>query len=123
MNTVRFCTSEQIDALVAEGFVDEKDAAGEARHTVNLKLLRLYLEKYLYSHKEVNVGLTCMVRQLEPTNAGLPVELYFFVRNVVWTEYEAIAADIFDHVYAVIGKFGLAIYQAPAGTDIARAAK
>ncbi len=123
MNTVRFCTSEQIDALVAEGFVDEKDAAGEARHTVNLKLLRLYLEKYQYSHKEVNAGLTCMVRQLEPTNAGLPVELYFFVRNVVWTEYEAIAADIFDHVYAVIGKFGLAIYQAPAGTDIARAAK
>ena len=64
-----------------------------------------------------------MVRQLEPTNAGLPVELYFFVRNVEWTAYEAIAADIFDHVYAVIGKFALSIYQAPAGTDIARAAK
>ena len=45
------------------------------------------------------------------------------MRNVEWTAYEAIAADIFDHVYAVIGKFALSIYQAPAGTDIARAAK
>ena len=123
VNTVHFCTPEQLQTLVAEGFVDETEVSGDKARTVNLKLLRSYLEKYLRTHKEVNADLTYMVRQLEPTNAGLPVELYFFVRNVAWTDYEAIAADIFDHVYAVIGKFGLAIYQAPAGTDIARAAK
>lgn len=123
VNTVHFCTPEQLQTLVTEGFVDETEVSGDKARTVNLKLLRSYLEKYLRTHKEVNADLTYMVRQLEPTNAGLPIELYFFVRNVAWTDYEAIAADIFDHVYAVIGKFGLAIYQAPAGTDIARAAK
>ena len=123
VNTVRFCTPEQLEALVTEGFAEGGEALEREARTVNLKLLRTYLEKYLRSHKEVNTSLTLMVRQLEPTNAGLPVELYFFVRNVEWTAYEAIAADIFDHVYAVIGKFALSIYQAPAGTDIARAAK
>lgn len=123
VNTVHFCTPEQLQTLVAEGFIDENEVSGDEARTVNLKLLRSYLEKYLRTHKEVNADLTYMVRQLEPTNAGLPIELYFFVRNVNWTAFEAIAADIFDHVYAVIGKFGLAIYQAPAGTDIARAAK
>ena len=123
VNTVRFCTPEQLEALVTEGFAEGGEALEREARTVYLKLLRTYLEKYLRSHKEVNTSLTLMVRQLEPTNAGLPVELYFFVRNVEWTAYEAIAADIFDHVYAVIGKFALSIYQAPAGTDIARAAK
>ena len=62
-----------------------------------------------------------MVRQMEPTQAGLPLQLYFFLRATEWKDFERLQSDIFDHVYAVIREFGLAIFQRPAGTDIIEA--
>lgn len=119
MNTVRFCTPEELDALSAAGWLEGIDA-DKAAHTVNLQLLRRYLERYLSTHSEINHDMTCMVRQLSPTQSGLPLELYFFIANVEWVSFERIASDIFDHVYAVVRHFGLAIYQTPSGIDFAR---
>ena len=90
---------------------------------MNLRLLRHYLEHYLTTNPEVNHTMTTMVRQLHPTNAGLPLEMYFFLSNTAWEEYESLAADIFDHIYAVIREFGITVFQAPAGTDISAIAK
>ncbi len=61
-----------------------------------------------------------MVRQMDPTPSGLPLQLYFFTYITSWKEFEHVQSDIFDHVYATIGAFGLRIFQTPAGTDISR---
>ena len=63
--------------------------------------------------------MTLMVRQLQPTETGIPIQLYFFTDTVVWTEYEGIQSDVFDHVLAVIPEFGLRVFQSPAGSDVA----
>lgn len=79
--------------------------------TVNLTLYRQYVERYLASRAEVNEQMTLMVRQLEPTNTGLPVEFYFFVHSKEWVEYEHNLAAIMEHIYAITPDFGLTIYQ------------
>ena len=58
-----------------------------------------------------------MVRQLQPTSEGLPLEIYAFTNTTVWKDYEAIQSDIFDHLIAIIPEFGLKVYQAPSGAD------
>lgn len=121
-NTVRFCTPDELADLQAEGWL-EGLSIDEAKRYVNLHLLRLYLENYLLNHPDVrhdNPSMQCMVRQLEPTPSGLPLELYFFTRITSWVDFEHLQADIFDHVYAIVRRFGLAIFQTPAGRDIAK---
>ena len=66
-----------------------------------------------------NSAIVMMVRQLQPTAQGLPLELYFFTNRTNWKRFEALQSDIFDHVYAMLPCFGLRMYQAPAGTDFA----
>ena len=112
VNTVRFCTREELEHLRARGWLEGIDMA-DAGHIVNLQLLRRYLDRYLAMHPEVNPELTYMVRQLDPTTSGLPLQLYFFTRTTAWKEYERIQADVFDHVYAVVGHFGLSVFQTP----------
>lgn len=119
VNTVRFLDEAEISALAADGLI-APSSVGSGRREVNLGLLRGYIEHYLATHADVNPELTLMVRQLEPTPSGLPVQLYFFTRSTQWIVHEHVAADIFDHVYATIGRFGLSIFQTPAGTDISR---
>ncbi|MDE6207943.1 MAG: mechanosensitive ion channel family protein [Muribaculaceae bacterium] len=116
VNTVRFCTPAELADLAAEGWLEGLDIDAAAK-VVNLHLLRRYLERYLATDERINSGMTHMVRQLQPTPTGLPLQLYFFTRTTVWTQFEAIQSDIFDHVYAIVRRFGLAIYQAPAGRD------
>ena len=77
----------------------------------NLQLYRQYMERYLRERPEVNGDLTLMVRQIEATQCGLPMEFYFFVKDKVWVNYEHILADIMEHAYALAGEFGLRIYQ------------
>lgn len=77
----------------------------------NLQLYRKYMERYLRERPEVNAEMTLMVRQLEATQCGLPMEFYFFVKDKVWVNYEHILADIMEHAYALSGEFGLKIYQ------------
>ncbi len=61
--------------------------------------------------------MTLIVRQLQPGPEGLPIEIYAFTNDTNWVAYEGIQADIFDHLFAVAGEFGLRVFQAPAGTD------
>ena len=77
----------------------------------NLQLYRKYMEKYLRERPEVNTEMTLMVRQLEATQCGLPMEFYFFVKDKVWVNYEHILAEIMEHAYALSAEFGLKIYQ------------
>ena len=120
VNTVRFLDKAEIASLEADGLLARLSDADDRRE-VNLGLLRDYLEHFLSTHPDVNSELTLMVRQLAPTQSGLPLQLYFFTRTTVWIEHEHVAADIFDHVYATIGRFGLSVFQTPAGTDLSRA--
>lgn len=120
LNTVRFLTADELTPLRHEGFITDEEMSARQ---VNLKLLRSYLERYLVNHDNVRHDMTTMVRQLEPTPSGLPLQLYFFVDNVAWEAYEALASDIFDHVYAVVSLFGLHMFQTPAGADLSRVAR
>ena len=116
-NTVRFCTADELAVLQNDGWLEGIDIK-DASKVVNLGLLRNYIEHYLAGHKDVHSDMLHMVRQLEPTPSGLPLQLYFFTRTTEWHAFENVQGDIFDHIYAVISRFGLRIYQTPAGTDI-----
>lgn len=116
INSVRFCSEEELENLRRRGMLDNIDTDA-AKRVVNLQLLRQYLTAYLGSHKAVEKRMTYMVRQLDHTPTGLPIELYFYIANTNWKEFENLASDIFDHIYATVGEFGLKIFQAPAGTD------
>lgn len=119
MNSVRFCTEDELRMLDGRGWLEGVPVDRAARQ-VNITLFRSYLEKFISLHKDVNQSMLHMVRQMEPTQSGLPLQLYFFTRKTGWKDFEHLQADIFDHVYAVMGEFGLRVFQTPAGTDIGR---
>ena len=88
--------------------------AGEinSRRVTNLGTFRVYVENYLRNHPGINTDMTLMVRQLQPTTEGLPLELYCFTRSVAWVEYEGVQSDVFDHLLAILPAFGLRVFQA-----------
>ena len=87
------------------------------RQLTNVGTFRAYIKAYLKQHPNVHHEMTCMVRQLPATEVGLPLELYFFSNDQNWVNYEAIQADIFDHLYAAAPLFGLRVFQHPSGYD------
>lgn len=117
VNSVRFLTDTETCRLVELGFIKQDDIPASPRLAVNLSMLCIHLERYLQQLPFVRADLLFMVRQLQPTPQGIPLELYFFTDKTEWKAYEHIQNDIFDYVYAGIHTFGLSIYQAPAGTD------
>lgn len=117
VNSIGFLGDDELRQLHDAGWL-EGLSLEKARHQVNLSLLRRYLERYLATHHDVNNAMLYMVRQMEPTPSGLPLQLYFFTRSTAWKDFEHIQSDIFDHVYAVIRRFGLRIFQTPAGLDV-----
>ena len=96
------------------------------RHLTNLGTFRHYAEEYLKSRPyitQADPGFTLMVRQLPPNSQGIPLEVYCFVNTTVWTDYEGLQADIFDHLLAVLPEFGLYAYQQPSGRNLAKLVK
>jgi miniconductance mechanosensitive channel len=90
-----------------------------ARRITNIGTLRAYVIAYLQSHPRIaDEGFTLMVRQLPPSPQGLPLEIYCFANTIDWAEYEAIQADIFDHMLAILPEFGLRVFQQPSGLDL-----
>jgi miniconductance mechanosensitive channel len=87
------------------------------RRLTNVGTFRAYVEFYLRQHQGIAQNQTILVRQLQPTSEGLPLEIYAFTNTTAWASYEAIQSDIFDHFIAIIPEFGLRIYQAPSGYD------
>lgn len=123
VNSVRFLDADELRRLADRGLIPPGASDGDADKSVNLRLLRRYLSGYLAESPLVNHSMTTMVRQLDPTNSGLPLELYFFLNTTEWVQYESQAADIFDHIYAVVREFGIVLFQTPAGKDIAALAR
>lgn len=142
MTSVRFCTKEMLDKyekiILLKEYIRQTEEAVHAHnkacgidnlsqvnglHQTNLGVFRAYLERYLQSLPTVNKNMTYMVRQLQPTEKGLPLEIYFFSIEKEWVPYEKVQADVFDHVLAVIPEFGLRVFQNPSGADIENALK
>ena len=139
MNSVKFCTPEMLDKYrkirLLKDYVEHTEAVIEeynkehhidnsvlvnGRRQTNLGVFRAYLTAYLKSLPDVNQELVCMVRQLQPTDHGIPMELYFFCAIKDWVPYEGVQADVFDHVLAIIPEFDLQVFQSPSGRDFQR---
>lgn len=115
MRSITFCTEEQMVEFEKRGWLDGIER--EDKFVVNLHIFRNYLENYLRSHHLVNQKMIIMVRQLQPTAQGLPLELYFFSDGTNWVPYEHLQSEIFEHVFAVLPTFGLRVFQSPMGID------
>ncbi len=115
MRSITFVSPEKLKEFKAKGLVDNIDR--DDNILVNLHIFRNYLESYLRHHPRVNKRLTIMVRQLQPTVQGLPLELYFFYDGTTWIPYEHLQSEIFEHVFAMLPMFDLRVFQAPMGID------
>ncbi|MBO5679088.1 MAG: mechanosensitive ion channel [Bacteroidaceae bacterium] len=115
MRSISFCTEEQMTEFESKGWLEGIER--EDKFVVNLHVFRNYLEGYLRHHHRVNQDMMIMVRQLQPTAQGLPLELYFFSDGTDWVPYENLQAEVFEHVFAVLPTFGLRVFQSPMGID------
>ena len=113
MNSIAFCNEKQIKALNDKGLF-----AGSNERPVNLTVFREWLEMWLKNHPKVNKEMITMVRQLQPTAQGLPLELYFFFDGTAWVDYEHLQSEIFEYILATLPEFGLKTFQTPTGNDI-----
>ena len=116
VNTVRFCTEEETKTYIEKGWLSKEEA--EHARPVNLQVFRNFTMKYLYGHPEINSECLQMVRQMEPTTEGLPVEIYCFAASTEWPVYESIQGEVFDYLIASIPQFGLRLFQRPSGLDL-----
>ncbi len=87
------------------------------RRSTNIGAFRAYVQNYLENHPRIRQDMTLLVRQMQPTETGLPREIYAVPATVAWAEYEAIQADIFDHLLAILPEFDLRLFQSPSGAD------
>lgn len=115
MRSISFCTEEQMVEFEKRGWLAGVER--EDQFVVNLHIFRNYLEEYLRHHHRVNQNMIIMVRQLQPTAQGLPLELYFFSDGTDWIPYEHLQSEVFEHVFAVLPTFGLRVFQSPMGID------
>jgi len=130
MNTVKFCTQEMIQKYkkiaFLKDYIEDKLTELEAynkefnidesipvngRRLTNIGVFRKYLESYLKHHPKIHNDMTFLVRQLQPNEKGIPMEIYVFSNDQAWANYESIQADIFDHILAVLPEFNLKVFQ------------
>ncbi len=141
MESVRFCSQEMLERfktiqLITE-YLEEKEKDIEVfnkankidtsnlangRHQTNLGVFRAYMKAYLRNHPKIHQELIMLVRQLQPTDKGIPLEIYVFSNRQAWAEYEDLQSDIFDHVLAVMPQFELRIFQAPNNRSLGKLA-
>jgi miniconductance mechanosensitive channel len=110
---------KEIDEYNQTKKVDKQELIN-GRHMTNLGVFRQYALAYLEEHPKIDQKETVMVRQLQPTETGLPLEIYCFSTDIAWVNYERIQSDLFDHLIAAASKFGLRIFQNPSGGDFQR---
>jgi transporter, small conductance mechanosensitive ion channel mscS family protein len=108
VRSIRLLNDETRQNLTSKNMVSPKEMEGEV---VNIGLFRHYIDTYLRKCDDVNKSATLMVRQLEATQNGLPIELYFFLETTDWVNYEQKTSDILEHIYAYANEFGLQIYE------------
>jgi miniconductance mechanosensitive channel len=136
ISSIRFCDEEMLERFGKIQYISEyietkkkelevfnKDTEVDntslvnGRRMTNIGTFRAYVQAFLYNHPMINREMTFLIRQLRPTEHGLPIEVYVFCKDKVWANYEAIQADIFDHILAVVPEFDLRVYQNPTGSD------
>lgn len=137
LDTIKFCTPEMLEKykkfqLVTKYIEDKEKEIAEynknnnidttslvnGRRQTNLGIFRAYLQAYIKQNPNLNHKLTMLVRQKDPTEFGVPLQIYCFSAKTDWISYEAIQNDIFDHVYAVVNQFDLKVYQRPSSYSI-----
>lgn len=141
LSTVHFLSEEEVERLkkmwLLKEYIEEKlseikehneklgispeESSRNGRHLTNLGTFRAYISRYLEEHPLVHSEMTRMVRQLEPRAEGVPLEVYCFINDTRWVNYENAQSDIFDHIFAVVSEFNLKIYQSPSGRDLQNA--
>lgn len=136
-SSITFCTEEMIEKFMdihylsdyiiqKEREIEEYNAKNEidrnnrvnGRALTNIGVFRAYISNYLKNHDGINQNMTLMVRQLAPSEHGVPLEIYAFTNSVQWAVYESVQSDIFDHLFAVAPEFGLRVFQNPTGADL-----
>ncbi|MFQ5717905.1 MAG: mechanosensitive ion channel family protein [Acidobacteriota bacterium] len=140
VNSIKHCSPEMIERFLRIDLItdyvrnrlDEIEADNQrrsadtsllinGRHMTNIGTFRAYVLAYLRQHPQIHQEMTFLVRQIAPTERGLPLEIYVFSRDQRWANYEEIQADIFDHLYASLSFFDLRPFQLPTGADLAHA--
>jgi miniconductance mechanosensitive channel len=135
-NSISFCTEEMINNFKNIHYLSDYVSQREreiaeyntsniinqsnpvnGRALTNIGVFRAYMTNYLQHHPGINQEMTLMVRQLAPTEHGLPIEIYAFTNDIEWAVYETVQADIFDHLFAVAPEFGIQLFQNPTGND------
>jgi miniconductance mechanosensitive channel len=141
LNSIKFCDEQLVERFkeyqLISDYVKQKQAELEQynrEHQVNTNVLvngrrmtnigtfRTYIDAYLRNNSKIHQDMTFMIRQLAPGPNGLPIEIYVFTKDTVWAHYEAIQADIFDHIFAVVSQFELKVFQNPTGRDFGKLA-
>jgi miniconductance mechanosensitive channel len=136
MTSIRFCDQKMLEGFSKIQYISEyieqknvelseynqkhgvdTSSLVNGRKLTNIGTFRAYVEAYLRNHPKIHQNMTFLVRQLPPTDHGLPLEIYVFSNDQVWARYESIQADIFDHFLAAIPAFGLRVFQNPSGAD------
>lgn len=139
MQSIRFCDDEMLSRLekvqlISDFIKNRKKEIFEynqknkvdlsnpvnGRKLTNIGLFRVYIESYLRQNPNIKKDMTFLVRQLQPTTNGLPIEIYVFCSETQWVKYESVQADIFDHIFAIIQQFDLEMFQTPTGADFNR---
>lgn len=139
ISSIKFCNQHLIEELkniaLIKPYLEEKQVElaeynskynldssvkPNGRSLTNVGIFRKYVELYLVENEKLSKDLTCMVRQLAPTEKGLPVEIYAFSKDKKWVIYESIIADIFDHLLAIVPAFELEVFQNPTGSDFSK---
>ena len=136
MNSIKFCNHELIEKFKSINIISEylttklseidshnadlnTKSSINGRALTNIGTFRAYIKSYLRNNKNIHNDMTFLIRQLSPTEKGLPIEIYVFSNNTNWIEYEEIQSDIFDHLLSVISEFELQIYQYPSSSNLA----
>ncbi|MGF7145123.1 miniconductance mechanosensitive channel [Anaerotaenia torta] len=139
ITSIKFCNEEMLDRYKKIQYIQEyienktndileynkihsidSSSVVNGRHLTNIGTLRAYINAYLQNHPGVHQSMTRVVRQLAPSEHGLPLEIYVFANTTKWNDYENIQADIFDHIFSIIPEFDLRIFQSPTGYDLTR---
>ncbi len=136
IGSVRFSTPEMIDRFknihIISQYVADKEVeianynkehkidtsqVSNGRRMTNLGTFRAYAKRYIERHPKVDKAQTIIVRQLEPNEKGVPIQIYCFSSDIAWENYEAVQSDIMDHLLSVVPQFDLQVFQNPSGSD------
>ena len=119
VNSICFCSASQLADYAAQGLVSDAEVAAKEPQVVNLTVYRRFVTQYLRGNSEVRQEDWLMVRQLEHTQGGLPIELYFYFGESEFVRYEQLAAEAMEYIIASAARFGVRLYQSPTGGDLA----